>query len=71
MTNPEELAWNHAIDNEDFHLADEISKKHLEAEATSLPEQLQVSNATKEQSSILGAAAYWGIDYGSLPNHEP
>lgn len=65
MTNPNELLWNHAIDNEDFKLADKISEQSHETEKP------QVSNAAKEQAAILGAAAYWGIDYGSLPNNEP
>jgi hypothetical protein len=67
MTTPEELAWNHAIENEDFELA-----RQIEAERdTAQKEQPSVSNATEEQRAILGAAAYWGIDHGSLPRHEP
>lgn len=67
MTTPEELAWNHATENEDFDLARQIEAARVPV----LEEQQVISNATKEQRAILGAAAYWGIDYGSLPRHEP
>lgn len=67
MTSPEELAWNHAIENEDFELACQIEA----ARAHDAEEKQEVSNAVKEQRAILGAAAYWGLDYGSLPRREP
>lgn len=55
------------MDNEDFELA-----RQIEAARTPLVEdQQEVSNAVKEQRAILGAAAYWGMDYGSLRRHEP
>ncbi len=67
MTSPEELAWNHAIDNEDFELARKLETERV----SSAEDQQEISNGVKEQRAILGAAAYWGLDYGSLPRHEP
>lgn len=71
MTSPNELAWNHAIETENFILADDIVKKHQKPNLPNNENEPQVSSATKEQCATLATAAYWGIDYGSLPNNEP
>ncbi len=72
MTSPEELSWNHAVELEDFELAQEIvdyrqASKDQE-QATDDPE---VSGALKTQQDILRSALYWDMDYGSLRDGTP
>lgn len=60
------------VEGEDFYT---VSLDLATGELTYTPGEFEnepeVSNAAKEQETILDAAAYWGTDYGSLPRNEP
>ncbi|MBH1980676.1 hypothetical protein I8H89_04120 [Candidatus Saccharibacteria bacterium] len=66
MTSSHELTWTHAVDNGDFDIADETAAKHSQESDQALPEQ-KIASGTSQQRAILASAAYWGVDYGSLP----
>lgn len=71
MTDTNELLWGQAIEDGNYHLAQEISELSEPNVDTTTDQSPKVDSAPKTQRAILGSAAYWGLDYGSLPNNEP
>lgn len=64
MTKRSELLWEQATNDGDYAEAHRLKdERHQDDEA-------EVPGAIRTQRAILSSAAYWGIDYGSLPDGE-